>query len=83
VLDVALPGIPEGDVVALGRFEWRAVRAWGDATERADRFLRQWPVAVLSLLALAVALWVAMMAGVSGQAGFAMTAVPTQGRTVP
>ncbi len=58
----ALPRVPEGDIVVLGRFGWRAARACGNATERADEFLRRWPIAGLSLLALAVALYAAMMA---------------------
>jgi hypothetical protein len=59
----ALPSLPEGDVVALGGHAARATRACADALERADGLLSQWPVAGVSLLALAVLLAATMLAG--------------------
>jgi hypothetical protein len=38
-------------------------RASGDAMERLDVLLRQWPVAGLTLLALAILMGAAMLAG--------------------
>jgi hypothetical protein len=40
----------------------RAAATWGEAIERADGYLRQWPVASLSLLTLAIILGTAMLA---------------------
>ncbi|MGC2198623.1 MAG: proton-conducting transporter membrane subunit [Stellaceae bacterium] len=57
-----LPCVPEGDVVVLGEAAIRATVPWGEAIERADAWLRQWPVATLSLIALVIILGAAMMA---------------------
>jgi multicomponent Na+:H+ antiporter subunit A len=58
-----LPAVPEGDlIVAFGGIGSRA-SALGRVLEWTDTALRQWPVAGLSLLALAIVLWGAMMAG--------------------
>jgi len=51
-----LPRVPEGDVVAVGEAAIRATVPWGAAIEQADRYLRQWPVAGLSLLTLVIIL---------------------------
>ncbi len=58
-----LPRLPEGDVVVLAEGATGAARASGEALERADVLLRQWPVAGVVLLALAVILGAAMLAG--------------------
>jgi multicomponent Na+:H+ antiporter subunit A len=57
-----LPRVPEGDVVVVGETAMRATVTWGEAVERADRYLRQWPVASLSLLVLVIILGAAMLA---------------------
>lgn len=60
----SLPHIPEGDVAVLVKQRAAGLaRASSEACERADGLLRQWPVAGVWLLALAVLLGVAMMAG--------------------
>jgi multicomponent Na+:H+ antiporter subunit A len=56
-----LPRVPEGDVVVLGEAAIRATVPWSEAIERADGYLRQWPVASLSLLALVIILGAAML----------------------
>ncbi len=58
-----LPRVPEGDLLVVGERAGRVTTAWGAAMERADFLLRQWPVAGLSLLALAICLGAAMLAG--------------------
>jgi hypothetical protein len=40
----------------VGETAMRATFAWGEAIERADGYLRQWPAASLSLLILVVIL---------------------------
>ena len=55
-----LPRVPEGDVVVVGETAMRATIPWGEGIERADGYLRQWPVASLSLLTLVIILGVAM-----------------------
>jgi multicomponent Na+:H+ antiporter subunit A len=60
---VRLPRVPAGDVVALALAQAPRVRGWGAALERADATLRQWPVAGVALLALAVVLGVALAVG--------------------
>ncbi|HEY7600844.1 MAG TPA: proton-conducting transporter membrane subunit, partial [Candidatus Limnocylindrales bacterium] len=60
-----LPRVPEGDIVALGAPLARAGVALGAMLERTEVVLRQWPVAGLSLLALAALLGAAIL----GQAG--------------
>ncbi len=57
-----LPRVPEGDVVVVGEAAIRATAPWGEAIERADGYLRQWPVAGLSLLTLVIILGAAMLA---------------------
>jgi len=57
-----LPRVPAGDVVVVGEAALRATVAWGEAVERADGYLREWPVASLSLLTLVIILGVAMLA---------------------
>ena len=57
-----LPRVPEGDVVVLGEVAIRTTVPWGEAIERADGYLRQWPVASLALLTLVIILGAAMMA---------------------
>jgi len=56
-----LPRVPAGDVIVAGEAAIRAVLPWGEAIERADAFLRRWPVASLMLLSLAIVLAAAMM----------------------
>ena len=57
-----LPRVPAGDIVVAGEAAVRATAAWGEATERADRWLRRWPVASLSLLLVGIILGAAMLA---------------------
>ena len=58
-----LPHVPEGDVVVLAERAVRTSLPFGDALERADVILRQWPVAGLSLLTLMVVLAAALFGG--------------------
>ena len=57
-----LPQVPEGDIVVVSERAVRATVVFGEAIERADDWLRQWPVASLSLLSIAILLAVALMA---------------------
>jgi formate hydrogenlyase subunit 3/multisubunit Na+/H+ antiporter MnhD subunit len=57
-----LPRVPVGDVVVVGEAAARAAAARGEAIERVDDYLRQWPVASLSLLTLVIILAAAMLA---------------------
>jgi len=57
-----LPSVPEGDLIVAGEAAMRATGRWGEAIERADGYLRQWPVASLSLLTLVVILAAVMLA---------------------
>jgi hypothetical protein len=57
-----LPRVPAGDIVVAGHTAIRGAAAWGEAVDRADGWLRQWPVASLSLLLLAIVLSAAMLA---------------------
>jgi formate hydrogenlyase subunit 3/multisubunit Na+/H+ antiporter MnhD subunit len=57
-----LPRVPEGDIVVAGETAMRATATWGVAVERIDLYLRQWPVASLSLLTLVIVLCAAMLA---------------------
>jgi len=57
-----LPRLPAGDVVVVGEAAIRATVPWGAAIEQADGYLRQWPVAGLSLLMLVIVLGAAMLA---------------------
>jgi formate hydrogenlyase subunit 3/multisubunit Na+/H+ antiporter MnhD subunit len=56
-----LPRVPEGDIVVLAEGATGAARASGDALERADVLLRQWPVAGVALLTIAITLGAAML----------------------
>lgn len=58
-----LPRVPAGDVVALALRFGPRVRAWGEALERADGAMRQWPVAGVALLALALLLGATLAIG--------------------
>ena len=57
-----LPRVPEGDVVVAGEAAMRGIAAWGEALDRAEGWLRGWPVASLSLLTLGIVLGAAMLA---------------------
>jgi formate hydrogenlyase subunit 3/multisubunit Na+/H+ antiporter MnhD subunit len=60
-----LPPVPEGDVVALGGRAVRMGRAFGDWLVRAEGVLRQWPIAGVSLLTLALILGAVLLSQVS------------------
>ena len=51
-----LPRIPPGDIVVAEEAAFRASARLGDAFERVDRSVRQWPAAGLALLMIALAL---------------------------
>jgi multicomponent Na+:H+ antiporter subunit A len=55
-----LPRVPAGDIAVFIDMLARAAPRWGALVERADEFVRRWPVAVASLLAIAIALGAAM-----------------------
>jgi hypothetical protein len=55
-----LPRVPEGDIAVFLDVLARAAARWGAWVERVDEFVRRWPVAVASLLAIAIALSAAM-----------------------
>ncbi len=57
-----LPRVPEGDIVVLGERAVGATVVCGEAIERADGWLRQWPIASLSLLSIAILLAITLMA---------------------
>ena len=57
-----LPSVPVGDVVVAGERAMQAAASWGPAIDRTDGYLRQWPVASLALVALAIILGAAMLA---------------------
>jgi multicomponent Na+:H+ antiporter subunit A len=57
-----LPRVPEGDIVVAAEAAIRATAAWGEAFERADRWLRQWPIASVALLLVATILGATMLA---------------------
>jgi hypothetical protein len=57
-----LPQVPEGDIVVVGEAAVRAAATWSEVIERADSWLRQWPVASSSLLVVAILLGGAMLA---------------------
>ena len=57
-----LPRVPAGDIVVVGEAATRATVTWGEAVERTDGWLRQWPVASISLLTLVIILGAAMLA---------------------
>jgi formate hydrogenlyase subunit 3/multisubunit Na+/H+ antiporter MnhD subunit len=56
-----LPRLPEGDVVVVGEAAMRVTTPWGEAIERADGYLRQWPVASMSLVILVIILGAVML----------------------
>jgi formate hydrogenlyase subunit 3/multisubunit Na+/H+ antiporter MnhD subunit len=56
-----LPAIPEGDVLVLGAGAGAAARRCADALARADTRLREWPVAGVALLTVALALGAALL----------------------
>lgn len=58
-----LPRIPEGDLVVMTDGAVRVASASGDALERVEERLQQWPVAGAALLALAVLLGAGLLAG--------------------
>ncbi len=49
-----LPTMPEGDLIVVGERAMRKAVTWGEGLERAEGLLRQWPVAAMMLLALAL-----------------------------
>jgi formate hydrogenlyase subunit 3/multisubunit Na+/H+ antiporter MnhD subunit len=57
-----LPRPPAGDIVVAGERAARAAAGWSEAIERADSWLRRWPVAGLSLLTATIVLAAAMLA---------------------
>jgi multicomponent Na+:H+ antiporter subunit A len=57
-----LPRIPQGDIAVAIDAAVRAAPGWGEWLERVDGFLRQWPVAGFSLLALIIMFLAAMFA---------------------
>ncbi|HEV7544557.1 MAG TPA: hypothetical protein VGO42_08380, partial [Reyranella sp.] len=58
-----LPHLPAGDIVGAAETAFRASYIVGGAAERADGLLRQWPMAGLSLLAIALVLGAATLFG--------------------
>ncbi len=50
------PFVPAGDMVVAGEAAVRRVASWSRAIERADDWLRQWPVSMLSLVGFAILL---------------------------
>ncbi len=58
-----LPRIPAGDIIVGEEAAIRVAVPWGERIERFDAFLRQWPVASLMLLLLAIVLATAMLTG--------------------
>ena len=56
-----LPRIPEGDIAVAIDALVRAAPGWGGRFERVDSVLREWPVAGVSLLVVAIALGVALL----------------------
>jgi hypothetical protein len=61
VLAPSIPSLPAGMLAVAGPLRG-ATLAIGAAVQRVDALLRQWPVAVLSLLAVALVLGAAMRA---------------------
>ena len=58
-----LPRLPAGDIAVAGEAATRSVLPWGEAIERADTYLRRWPVASVLLLSLLIVLAAAMLGG--------------------
>ena len=57
-----LPRVPEADVIVVGERAMRAAVICAQMIERADDYLRRWPVASLTLLTLVIILSIAMLA---------------------
>ena len=57
-----LPRVPVGDVVVAGERAMQAAASLGSVIDRMEGYLRQWPVASLALVALAIILGAAMLA---------------------
>jgi hypothetical protein len=53
--------VPAGDIVAVGEAAIRASSTVSAALEHADGEFRQWPIAALSLLTIAIVLGLAML----------------------
>lgn len=58
-----LPDVPPGDILVLGESSIPAVQGWSDRFERAEAFMRRWPVAGVMLLSLAIVFGAAMLTG--------------------
>lgn len=58
-----LPRVPPGDIVVAVEPAVHAALRWEEHIERADAYLRRWPVASLLLMGLVVVLTVAMLIG--------------------
>jgi formate hydrogenlyase subunit 3/multisubunit Na+/H+ antiporter MnhD subunit len=58
-----LPHVPPGDIVVAGEPAVRAALRWEAHIERADAYLRRWPVASLLLMSLVIVLTAAMLIG--------------------
>jgi len=58
-----LPRVPQGDIAVVIDAAERRAPGWCKRLARVDDALRQWPAAALSLVLVAVALGVAMLAG--------------------
>jgi formate hydrogenlyase subunit 3/multisubunit Na+/H+ antiporter MnhD subunit len=58
-----VPRVPEGDILVVGKVVARATSRWSEVIERLESELRQWPVASLSLLAIAILLGATMLVG--------------------
>jgi len=58
-----LPSLPEGDIVVVGEAAARVSLSLGAALERAETVLRQWPVACLLLVIVAIILGALMLVG--------------------
>jgi hypothetical protein len=56
-----LPAVPEGDIVIVGERAVGIALVWSGAIARADNWLREWPIASLSLSMVAIALAAALV----------------------
>ena len=57
----SLPRIPKGDIIVVLDGGMRMAVTWGNALQRTDSVLRQWPTATVSLLILTIALGAAVL----------------------